>query len=109
MMPGGAAMATEMKKVEGLPILVERTQTMGPMETKSSDEVTAVASKDAPEGAYDVPKDYAEKPFDPRTMGGMGGMGGGPGGGRKGGRPRDAGGDTPKGGEKTPPPPPKQD
>jgi hypothetical protein len=90
--PGGAAMATEMKKVDGYPILIERTQSVMGQEMKSKEEVTAIASKDAPEGSYDVPKDYTEKPFDPRS----GGMGQG---GRRGGKPADAGGEK-KDGEK---------
>jgi hypothetical protein len=93
--PGGAALADEMKKIEGMPVLIERT-TPGPGgDHKSRDEVTAVASKDAPEGTYDVPKDFTEKKFDPMSEGGMGG---GPQ--RRHGKPTDAGGDPHKGGDK---------
>ena len=61
---GGATMAAEYKKVEGLPVLVQRTQTMETGGTvKSREEVTLVESKDAPEGWYDVPKDFIEKPY----------------------------------------------
>jgi hypothetical protein len=92
--PGGASMATEMKKIEGLPVLIERTQTVMGQTLKSSEQVTAVTSKDAPEGTYDAPKDYTEKPFDPRAEGGMGG------GSKRRGKPADAGGEGRKGGEK---------
>jgi hypothetical protein len=94
---GGPAMAEEMKKVEGLPILVERTQTMMGSTTKSKDTTTAVASKDAPEGAYDVPKDFTQKPFNP--MEGGGGMGGG-----RRAKPTGAGAEK-RDGEKPPPAP----
>ncbi len=93
MAPGGSSLATEMKKVEGMPVLVERTQSMMGNDSKSTEEVTAVASKDAPEGSYDVPKDYTAKPFDPRSQG----MGGG---GKHRGKPADASGEGHKSGEK---------
>jgi hypothetical protein len=101
--PGGPTLAAEMKKIDGLPVLIERTQVVMGNEIKSRDEVTAVTSKDAPEGTYDVPKDFTEKPFDPSSQGGMGGPPR-----HKGGKPADAGGE--KGGGKggdTPPVPPK--
>ena len=62
---GGSSMAAEYKKVEGLPVLVSRTQTMATGETiKTREEVTLVESKDAQEGWYDVPKDFTEIPYD---------------------------------------------
>ena len=78
---GGASMAAEYKKVEGVTLLVEATTKMMGQSFKSREEVTSVESKDAPEGLYDVPKGYAEKPFDPmgEAMGG-GGRKGKPGG-----------------------------
>jgi hypothetical protein len=98
---GGPAMAEEMKKIEGLPILVERTQTMMGSTTKSKDTVTSVASKDAPEGAYEVPKDFTQKPFNPMEDMKGGGMGGG-----RRAKPTGAGADK-KDGERPPPPEPK--
>jgi hypothetical protein len=91
MSPGGPALATEMKKIEGMPVLIERTQSMMGNEMKSNEEVDSVTSKDAPEGTYEVPKEYTEKKFDPTN----GPMGGGPSPRR--GRPADAGGDPHKG------------
>ena len=70
---GGGAMATEFKKIEGVAVVVERTQTMMGQSVKSREEVTAVETKDAPEGHYDVPKDFTDKPYDPMAQGGMGG------------------------------------
>ena len=84
---GGSSIATEYKKIEGFPVLTERTQTMMGQSIKSREEVTAVESKDAPEGAYDVPKDYTEKPFDPMSMNPMGGGGPRGRGGKPGGPP----------------------
>jgi hypothetical protein len=72
---GGAAMAAEHKKIEGLPVLTERTQTMMGMSFKSREEITSIEKKDAPEGLYEVPKGYTEKPFDPMSEENMGGRG----------------------------------
>ena len=72
---GGASMQSEYKKIEGVPVLTEHSQTMMGQVSKSHEEVTAVESKDAPEGNYDVPKDYKEKPFDPMAESPMGGGG----------------------------------
>lgn len=96
--PGGESLANEIKKLDGLPVLMERSQDLGGTVVKSREEVTAVATKDPPEGAYDLPKDYTEKPFDP-----SGGKMGPPGGHR--GKPAEAGGDKPKEGDKPVPPP----
>jgi hypothetical protein len=72
---GGASMAAEYKKIEGIPVLMERTQTIMGSTSKSREEVKSVETKEAPEGIYDVPKGYTEKPFDPMSEGGMGGRG----------------------------------
>jgi len=91
--------ADEMKKLEGVPVLVERVRRMGDTEQKTTEEIVSVEKKEAPAGAFDVPADFEKKPFDARTMlGGRGGRGpGGPGGeggrGPGGGRgPRNEGG-----------------
>ncbi len=64
MMPGGSAIAAEWKKVEGFPVLTMMSTPMMGSEMKSKEELTAVEHKDAPEGAFDVPKGFTEKPFD---------------------------------------------
>ena len=72
MMPGGDAMLDELKKLDGVPVMSDRTQkTMGGA-MHTHEELVSVEQKDAPAGAYDVPKDYTEKPWDasPRSMGG---------------------------------------
>lgn len=63
--PVRAGMVEEMKKIDGVPVLVERTQKMMGSEIKSTEKVISVEEKDAPEGHYDLPKDYKDKPFDP--------------------------------------------
>lgn len=92
----GSAMATEMKKIEGVHVLTERTQSVMGSEMKSKDEVTSIEQKEPVEGFYDVPKDFTEKPYDPMgaAMGPMGGKGkGGHGmGGGQGGLPPGSGG-----------------
>jgi hypothetical protein len=108
MMPGGAAIVAEYKKLDGFPVLTETTRKVMGSDMKTREEITAVESKDAPEGSYDVPKDFKEVPFDPMKEGAMGGMGparrGNPPGGMGGGnRP---GGPPPKEPPKNPPPPP---
>lgn len=72
---GGEAMAAEMKKVEGVPVLVERVQKVGPGEVKSREEIVSVEQKEPAKGWYELPKDYVEKPFDPMAENGMGGGG----------------------------------
>lgn len=84
MMPGGASMVSEMQKLDGFPVLVEQSTSVMGSETKGKEEVTSVESKDAPEGNYDVPKDFKEQPFDWMSDNPSGGMGGGPGGGGRG-------------------------
>lgn len=80
--PVGPSMAAEMKKVDGIPVLVERTQKVMGSELKSTERVISVEQKEAPADLYEPPKDYTAKPFDP--MAEM--MKGAPGGrGRKGG------------------------
>lgn len=74
MMPGGEAVAEEMKKITGIPVMTDRTQSMGPATIKTHEELVSVEQKDAPAGAFDVPKDYTEKPFDPMSKA----MGSGP-------------------------------
>jgi len=63
--PVRAGMADEMKKIDGVPVLVERTQKMMGSEIKSRETVISVEEKEAAEGLYDLPKDYKDKPFDP--------------------------------------------
>jgi hypothetical protein len=70
---GGTAIASEYKKLDGFAVLTETTTSMMGQTSKSREEVTSVETKDAPEGHYDVPKDFTEKAFDPMAGHGMGG------------------------------------
>lgn len=63
--PFGSAMATEMRKIDGLPVLTERTQSMMGSEIKSRESVVSVEQKEPAADLYDLPKGYTEKPFDP--------------------------------------------
>ena len=75
--PMGGGMTAEMKKIDGFPVLIERTQKVMSSEIKSKEAVISVEQKEPAADFYDVPKDYIEKPFDP--MAGMGMKMGGPG------------------------------
>jgi len=77
--PVRAGMIEEMKKIDGVPVLVERTQKMMGSEIKSKETVISAEEKEPAEGFYDLPKDYKDKPYDPMAdipMGGPGGPGG---------------------------------
>lgn len=62
--PVGALMAAEQKKIVGIPVFVERSQVIGKNTFTGRDEIVSIESKDAPEGTFDLPKDYTEKPFE---------------------------------------------
>jgi hypothetical protein len=74
--PFSAAMADEMKKIDGLPVLSERTQTMMGNEVKSRESVVSVEEKEATADLFELPKDYTDKPFDPMAEMKMGAPGG---------------------------------
>jgi hypothetical protein len=65
--PVGASMAAEMKKIDGLPVLTERTQKMMNSEIKSKETVISIEQKEPDAGLYDVPAGYTQKPYDPMT------------------------------------------
>jgi hypothetical protein len=88
MMPGGETIVDELKKLDGIPVMSERTRKAGSASVKTHEELVSIEQKDAPAGEFDVPKDYTAKPFDPMSGAPMGGRG------RPGG----------KGGEGKPPP-----
>lgn len=67
MRPGGAAMADEMRKLDGITVMANRVRTMNGAEIKSHEELTSVEQKDAPAGSFEVPADYTQKPFDPMS------------------------------------------
>ena len=63
--PFTSAMAAEMRKIDGLPVLVETTRMMGTVEVKSREAVTSALEQEPAAGFYDVPAGFTEKPFDP--------------------------------------------
>lgn len=94
----GAGRAQALKKIPGVPVLVERVRTIMETEVKSRDEITKVEIKPAPDGAFEVPADYKEKPYNPISdviNAGRGGRGGrGEGGARGDGARRGRGGES---------------
>jgi len=73
--PFAGGMAAEMKKLEGMPVLIERTMNMGG-ESKSREEIVSIEDKEPAAGFYDLPTGLTEKPFDPMSEMQMGGPGG---------------------------------
>ena len=71
-------MAEEMKKLDGMPVLVEISMKMPGGEMKSRETVKSIETKEPAAGLYDLPEGYTEKPFDPMAGMGMGGGGGRP-------------------------------
>lgn len=65
----GVSPAAELKKLDGIAVLVEKSGSAMGVETKSRTEVRAIEKKEPPEGLYDVPKDFKEVPFDPLSDG----------------------------------------
>lgn len=64
---GGGTLAEEMKRLDGVPVMTSRVRMVNGTEIRSRDELVSVEKKDAPEGVFDVPADYVQKPFDPMT------------------------------------------
>ncbi len=65
-MPGFQELMTEMEKMDGIPVLVEGTMNMMGNEVKSKQEVLVIETRDAPDGTYDIPKDYKKASFEPK-------------------------------------------
>jgi hypothetical protein len=63
--PSTIGAANEMRKLEGLPVLIESSRSWGDNEIKSREAVTSIEEKDAPAGLYEVPTGFTEKPFQP--------------------------------------------
>ena len=57
--------AKEMRQINGIVVEQETVMTMmGNTTVKSSETTTSIEELDPPEGIYDPPPDFAEKPFD---------------------------------------------
>ncbi|MSR63075.1 MAG: DUF4412 domain-containing protein [Planctomycetes bacterium] len=74
--PFGGSMAAEMKKIDGMPVLIERSQKMMGHEMKSREEVVSIEDKEPAADFYELPTGLTEKPFDPMAGMQMGGPGG---------------------------------
>lgn len=67
MNPGMADLGKEMRKIEGLVVEQESVTTMtmmGDISIKRFEKTTSIEELDPPEGSYDPPGDYTDKPFD---------------------------------------------
>ncbi|MBK7876956.1 MAG: DUF4412 domain-containing protein [Planctomycetes bacterium] len=63
--PGSETLILEMRKLDGIVVKADRTRTTAAGKLHSLEELVSAERKEAPEGTYEVPKDYTEKPFDP--------------------------------------------
>jgi hypothetical protein len=72
--PGSENLSQELKKLEGVTVKAERTRNTPMGKLHVVEELLSAERKEAPEGNYDAPTDFTEKPFDAmselRKMGG---------------------------------------
>lgn len=64
MTPGSSSMLTEMRKIQGLPVVQERTQKLMGVDVHGREELMSIESRDTLVDVYTPPKDYKTKPFD---------------------------------------------
>lgn len=57
------SMLEQLRKIDGVTVKAERTRTTPMGKEHSVEELVSAERKEAPEGLYDVPADYKEKPF----------------------------------------------
>lgn len=62
---GGDRLASELRKVDGVNVRVERVRSVGGAEIRQVEEVTSVETKDPSLDTYVVPEGWSEKPFNP--------------------------------------------
>lgn len=62
--PGSESYIQEMRKLDGVTVKAERIRMQGERKIRSVDELVSAERRDAPQGVYEPPKDYTEKPFD---------------------------------------------
>lgn len=63
--PGGGGWVSELGSIEGFPVLRETTMQIGPeAQVKTTEELVAVKTGDAPAGTFEPPADYSEEEFD---------------------------------------------
>jgi hypothetical protein len=61
--PGSGEWARKLQQIEGFPVVQESDVTMGGSHFKTREELVSVETKDAPAGAYDLPKGYKPLPM----------------------------------------------
>ncbi|MFZ5981157.1 MAG: DUF4412 domain-containing protein [Candidatus Zixiibacteriota bacterium] len=66
-MPGADQVIKEFEKMDGFMVLSEGEVNMMGTSVKNTTQVLEVVEKDAPEGHFDVPKDYKKEKFDPMS------------------------------------------
>jgi len=62
-MPGGQSVITELKKLDGLPVMTEGSMNMMGNDVKMTSELISVTKGDAPKGAFDIPEGYKKVAF----------------------------------------------
>lgn len=67
--PGSADWAAELERLPGYPVLQETVLEVTGAKVRSREELTAVESKPAPAGTYDLPEGYRAMPYDPLSGG----------------------------------------
>lgn len=63
--PENKNLVVELKKVQGVPVRSEKTQFLNNAEVKTVEELVSAAEEKPPEGLYDPPEGYTQKPFEP--------------------------------------------
>lgn len=61
--PGAGEWARKLEQIEGFPVLQEANVDMGGSRFKTREELVTVETKDAPDGAYEIPAGYTARPF----------------------------------------------
>lgn len=67
--PGSADWAAELERLPGFPVLQETVLEVTGAKVRSREELTAVESKAAPAGTYELPEGYQPTPYDPLSGG----------------------------------------
>jgi hypothetical protein len=61
--PGSKEWSRKLEQIEGFPVLQEATVDMAGSRFTTREELVSVETKDAPEGAYEIPAGYTARPF----------------------------------------------
>jgi hypothetical protein len=72
LIPGGGDMASELAKIEGVPVLIDAKMSRGDSTLNRREELVGVETKPAPAGIYDLPAGLKEEKFNPLQPPGRG-------------------------------------